>query len=402
MMDAVAIASIIGILIAGTICVAWMVIIVNSRISARHLPTLIKTEQTEMPKISVILPARDEEDYVGLCLRTLVKQDYPKYEIIAIDDRSEDATYSIMWAFARKYPDLITVIKAPEKPAEWVGKTWACVQGCEKATGDLLLFTDADTEHKPDAMGLAVNHMLAKNLDVLTLTQKIKTPEFWTRITMPVITGFKLAYPDGIVLFSAKAVNDPKNKMGGLLGAYFLIKKSVYDAVEGHAGVKNEILEDWVLGRKIKRAGYSVNIANGGSLVTALWARDLPTLDQSFTRLMAPIATNQKGKSIRECIALVSLLFAPYVLLLGSIPLALYDWNLPTFAFVMSSLAASVSHIVSYVYQAKSLGIPLRNAIFAPLAGYVASTGFINGLRGTAIWHEQKYQKKDIIAPDAI
>lgn len=127
---------------------AWIYLIKSMTDSFRLAPYLDKFENTSKtsPRVSVILPARNEEKHIKRCLDSLVGQDYKNFEIIAIDDSSDDATGKIISEYAKRHEKIIAVSAKP-KPDGWMGKNWACMQGYDKATGELLLFTDADTHH---------------------------------------------------------------------------------------------------------------------------------------------------------------------------------------------------------------------------------------------------------------
>ncbi|HVD09000.1 MAG TPA: glycosyltransferase family 2 protein, partial [Nitrososphaeraceae archaeon] len=116
------------------------------------------------PKVSIIVPARNEEETILICLQSLLSQDYDNYEVIAIDDSSTDKTPSIISELSEKNHRLIAV-KAPSRPEDWIGKNWACFQGYQKSSGEILLFTDADTVHKTDSLSSAVNTMIHGGLD---------------------------------------------------------------------------------------------------------------------------------------------------------------------------------------------------------------------------------------------
>jgi len=125
------------------ICGAWIFLIKSMINSFRLTPYLDKFENTSKvsPKVSIILPARNEEEFIGKCLDSLITQDYENYEIIVIDDSSEDATGEIISEYAKKHSKIISVSARP-KPEGWMGKNWACMEGYRESTGELLLFTD--------------------------------------------------------------------------------------------------------------------------------------------------------------------------------------------------------------------------------------------------------------------
>ena len=128
---------------------AWLSLMHSMYQSFTKVPFLDRFENksTTTPKVSVILPARNEEQFIGKCLETLSYQDYSNFEIIAIDDSSDDKTGEIIEKFAKNDSRVIHV-SARDKPENWMGKNWACMEGFKEATGELILFTDADTKFK--------------------------------------------------------------------------------------------------------------------------------------------------------------------------------------------------------------------------------------------------------------
>ncbi|SVB30636.1 uncharacterized protein METZ01_LOCUS183490, partial [marine metagenome] len=153
---------------------AWTVLIRSMLRTFHESPFLDKFEKKECgkPKVSIILPARNEEKFIEKCLDSLVNQDYDNYEVIAINDSSEDLTGSIIKKYSEKFPKVIFVDAKP-KPDGWIGKNWACIEGYKKASGDLLLFTDADTTHTNSVISLAVSHLLSLELDALTVIPRM-------------------------------------------------------------------------------------------------------------------------------------------------------------------------------------------------------------------------------------
>ena len=170
---------------------AWIFLIKSMTVSFRDTPLLEKFPNIEHnnPKVSIILPARNEEKFIGKCLDSLLNQEYPNYEIIVIDDSSEDSTGKIIEEYAKKNSKIIHVTARP-KPDDWMGKNWACMEGYRQSTGELLLCTDSDTNHSSKVISLAVSHLLASHLDALTVIPKMLCLDFWTKITLPMISTF--------------------------------------------------------------------------------------------------------------------------------------------------------------------------------------------------------------------
>lgn len=143
-----------------SVSVAWIFLIKSMWITFRDSPFLDRynSKPHHMPKVSVILPARNEEMFIEKCINSLLEQDYQNYEIIAIDDTSDDSTGELIKKIARKNPKVIHVQAGP-KPDKWIGKNWACIEGFKRSSGELLLFTDADTIHTSKTISLSVDHL---------------------------------------------------------------------------------------------------------------------------------------------------------------------------------------------------------------------------------------------------
>jgi len=376
------------------ICGAWVFLIKSMLDSFRLTPYLDKFENTSKtnPKVSIILPARNEEEFIGKCLDSLIKQDYENYEIIVIDDSSEDKTGGIISEYAKKYPKIIPVSAKP-KPDGWMGKNWACMEGYGKATGELLLFTDADTTHAENVITLAVSHLNSFGLDALSAIPKMLTFDFWTNITLPMISTFLHTR------FSALNVNNPAKKTGYFFGSFFILKKTTYQEIGTHEGVKQEIIEDGALGKKVKDAGYKMKMVRGEHLIEAIWARDKGTLWNALKRLMVPLYLQSGKIAIGIFFAIVFLLFVPFPILAISTSLAIEATSAKILC--MTSAIASVLIYIGAIIEVKiGLKLKLVYAIFAPLGSLVVVLGFLSGLlqakrKSAVTWRGRSYSMKD-------
>ncbi len=373
---------------------AWVFLIKTMVDSFRFTPYLDRFENTTktFPKVSIILPARNEEEFLGKCLDSLIHQDYKDYEIIAIDDSSEDSTGKIISEYAKKNSKVIHV-SAREKPDGWMGKNWACMEGYRKATGELLLFTDADTTHKPNVISLAVSHLLSFELDALSTIPKMLTFDFWTKITLPMISTFLHTR------FSALNVNNPAKKTGYFFGSFFILKKSTYEQVGMHEGVKHEIIEDGALGKKVKESGFKMKMVRGEHLVEAIWARDKITLWNALKRLMVPLYLQSGKIAIGIFFAVLFLLFVPFPIFATSVLLS--SETLSSMILCVTAFVASLLIYIGAVIEAK-IGLELRfvHALFAPLGSLVVVLGFLSGLlqakkTSSVTWRGRSYSMKD-------
>ena len=376
------------------ICGAWIFLIKSMSDSFRLTPYLDKFKNTAetTPKVSVILPARNEENFISKCLDSLIKQDYENYEVIVIDDSSEDKTGKIISEYAKKSSKIIPV-SARSKPDGWMGKNWACMEGYRKVTGDLLLFTDADTNHSEKVISLSVAHLISLNLDALSAIPKMLAFDFWTKITIPMISTFLHTR------FSALNVNNPSKKTGYFFGSFFIIKKKTYEEVGMHEGVKQEIIEDGALGKKVKESGYKMRMVRGDHMIDAIWARDKNTLWNALKRLMVPLYLQSGKIAIGIFFAVLFLLFIPFPTAIAAA--ALPADTISAKMLCVTSVIASILIYTGAIIETK-IGLKLRwfYALFAPIGSLVVVLGFLSGLlqaksSSSVTWRGRSYSMKD-------
>ncbi len=353
-------------------------------------PRLAKYGSTEGQMVSVILPARNEEKYIEKCLESLAVQDYQNLEILAIDDSSDDETGNIIEKMSKKYKNIIHV-KAGPKPDGWIGKNWPCAQGRKHATGELLFFTDADTVHSPHALSAALSHMNLKKLDAITVMPRLLTLDFWTAVTLPIITVFLNT------VYSASKVNDPSKSTGYFYGSFFIINANVYDQIGGHYRTRAEIVEDGVLGRIVKNSKYKMLIVSGTENVTAVWARDRRTLWNAIKRLIVPIASSNQRQAIGITVAVAFLMMIPFVLVPYAFTLLVYGVN--SQVLFASSLAAAAAVFVGAAVDSRIMQSNILYSVFAPLGGVILTLGFFSGALvpsgGSVSWRGIKYSNTD-------
>jgi glycosyltransferase involved in cell wall biosynthesis len=376
------------------ICVAWIFLIKSMVDSFRFTPYLDKFENTSKtnPKVSVILPARNEEEFISKCLDSLIDQDYKNYEIIVIDDSSEDNTQKIIYKYAEKYSKVIPIIARP-KPDGWMGKNWACMEGYNKAGGEILLFTDADTRHSQNVISLSVGHLTSFNLDALSAIPKMITFDFWTKVTLPMISTFLHSR------FSALNVNNPAKKTGYFFGSFFILKKKTYENVGMHEGVKHEIIEDGALGKKVKEAGHKMKMVRGDHLIDAVWARDKSTLWNALKRLMIPLYLQSGKIAIGIFFAVAFLLFVPFPIFVVSLSIPIESVSSKILC-ISAAVASSLIYVGAIIETKIGLHLRLIHALFAPLGSLVVVLGFLSGLlqakrSESVMWRGRSYSMKD-------
>jgi chlorobactene glucosyltransferase len=211
-------------------------------------------------RVSILVPARDEERAIGRCLSSLLAQDYPDFELLMLDDSSTDRTADIARGLMAGHPHHRVITGAP-LPEGWTGKNWACHQLSQAATGDRLLFTDADTVHSPGALSAAVSLAAATRADLLSAWPRLITLTLGEKMIIPVLHIIALGWFPlaGIRLLQARprlaALVSPRflRAWGGANGQFVLFTRAGYESIGGHAAVRDHIVEDVALGREVAR-----------------------------------------------------------------------------------------------------------------------------------------------------
>lgn len=216
------------------------------------------------PSISLIFAARDEEEKLPTALATLAALDFPHLEIIAVDDRSQDASGRILDDFAAAHLGFRTLHVA-EIPDGWLGKTHALQMGFEASSGEWLLFTDADVRFKPDVIRLAVTLAQEHKLDHLTLLCNVEMHGFWEKT---LITFFGLAFH---LATDAYRVSNPNSRAYVGVGAFQLLRRSTYEAIGTHQRLAMEVVDDMKLAKLVKRSGFRSCVAIAQEFVIVRW-----------------------------------------------------------------------------------------------------------------------------------
>ena len=397
---------------------AWLYFLIYTIISFKRLPKLESVNQQqqhavvrdESPKVSVILPARNEEKYIAKCLDSLLKQSYPNFEIVAINDSSSDRTGEIIQRY-HIINSKVVAINAEPKPEEvWIGKNWACYQGYLNSTGEIFLFTDADTVHSTSTMSLAVTYLTKQGLDALTAIPKILLEEnIWIKITLPLL--WTLSYAK----YSALLANNPKSKIGYFFGSFFVITRKTYEAVGTHKAVKTEIVEDGALGRKVKEEKFKLRVVRGEKYIDATWARDFNTLWHGLRRLMIPLYQRERTNALLMTISSFLLLLLPFIVLPFFVLFSntivtithyfmdgYYRYNsgqLYDFLLLVDIMTIAILFLTGIVQSKYTL---FQNSIYAlgsPLAGVIIFFAFVSSIfdakKNAVNWKDRKYTIKE-------
>src|SRR6266851_268958 len=259
------------------------------------------------PTVSVIVPARNEEACLDPCLRSLVAQAGVTFEIIVVDDHSTDRTRNIARSFA---DPPVRVVEAGPLPAGWTGKNNAVTAGSQAARGEWLLFTDADTIHRPGSLARTLAEAKRQGAAMLSYSPEQVVESFWEKAVMPVI------FAELAATFRSSQVSDPNSSAAAANGQYILITREAYDAVGGHAAIAANLLEDVALARAVKRSGRKIFFRYGGDAVRTRMYRSFAQLREGWTKNLALLFPRPR--------ALALLRMAEFLLIVGNLVAAIW------------------------------------------------------------------------------
>ncbi|MCG3177218.1 MAG: hypothetical protein MOGMAGMI_02186 [Candidatus Omnitrophica bacterium] len=231
------------------------------------------------PRVSVIIPARNEERNIGRCLDSILVQDYPDYEVIVVDDRSGDRTPEILEDYRGRSGGRLRIVRVEQLPPGWTGKNHAMWVGSRAAASDWLLFTDADTRHDRLCLASAVTTALKGDIDFLTLAPETESVTFWEKTVQP------LAVSSIALWFDPRKVNDPKSGVVIANGQFILVRRSVYEAVGGSQAVKDRVVEDVELARLVRGSGHAIKFLDGTLLYATRMYSSLAEIKTGWTRI---------------------------------------------------------------------------------------------------------------------
>jgi len=269
-----------GIGLFGLIALFWVTYGLRVAYGATRLPWVrdfLPAPDANCPRISLLFAARDEEEKLPAALATLMEIDYPELEVVAVDDRSQDATGRILDEFAAAHPRL-RVVHVDTLPKGWLGKPHALQKAYEASSGEWLLFTDADVRFKPDVLRRAISLVQMHNLDHLTLLGDVEMIGFWETV---LITFFGLGFH--IAANPAQASNPRSSRYVGV-GAFQLAQRSAYEASGTHRRLAMEVVDDMKLGKIVKQAGFRSACGVAQDSVAVRWHAGAGNLVRGVTK----------------------------------------------------------------------------------------------------------------------
>jgi len=338
------------------------------------------------PRVSIIVPARDEEADIAEALTRLLALDYDNYEVIAVDDRSTDRTGEIIdrIAASAKAHGRLKVIHINSLPAGWLGKTHAMWTAAKQASGDWLLFTDADVLFKPDSLRRALAYAEAEPADHVVLLPRMimKRPG----------EKMMIAFFQTLFVFGHRPwkVADPKAKDHMGMGAFNLVRRRVYDAIGSYERLRMEVLDDMKLGKVVKNAGYAQRNVFGEDLISVRWARGAMGVVRNLTKNFFAVMSFQWPRLLLSCFALAFLNLLPFL----GIWLA-HGWARLPYAVALASM------FLIYVGVSRKSAVPSYYFVLHPVSTalfvYTMLLSMILTLsRGGVVWRGTKYPLEEL------
>lgn len=336
----------------------------------------------------MIVPARNEAHNIERCVRSLLASGYPHLELIVVDDRSDDGTGAIADRLAAA-DSRVRVLHGAERPADWFGKPWACWQGFELATGALLLFTDADTEHGPELLARAVAALDTEHVDLVTVMPRQEMVSFWERVVQPfffLMLGLRYGSP--------ARINRNRNPRHGIAnGQFILVTRESYVAVGGHRVLKGTVIEDLMMGVNYLKAGKRHLFAVADRDMTTRMYTSLPSIIEGWSKnfFMGALST-MRSKPLTYLATIWSLIVpALFLLPLAFILVGLVLQRPAWLAFgVVSYLGASL--MIGLILGAST--VPRRYGLLHPLGAAVQARIILRAIRrgtGHIEWKGRTY-----------
>jgi chlorobactene glucosyltransferase len=246
-----------------------IVLLIISLSNLRYLRRLhIYPQPPNFPRFSVLVPARNEEENIGNCVSTLLSQDYPYFQVIVVDDNSTDRTWEILQKLASKDTRL-KLLKGKPLPQDWLGKHWACHQLAQTADGELLLFVDADTTYQPDMLRHAAGAIIAEKAALISALPRQIVVTWSELLSVPALYFSILC---GIPLGLTNRQRNPL--LLAVIGQFMLFRREAYTAVGGYAGVRQNVVDDIAIGRKVIGMRFAYSLLDGNGQVSCRMYRN--------------------------------------------------------------------------------------------------------------------------------
>jgi glycosyltransferase involved in cell wall biosynthesis len=249
----------------------WLFHAVAAQRGMRQIADLTQPEYavapgTKLPRVSIIVPARNEAAMIETAVRSLLAIDYLDYELVVVDDRSEDATGEILDRLKTEHGERLTVVHVCELPAGWLGKTHAMWSAAVAATGEWILFSDADVVHAPTALRRVVHYAEQEQAAHMAMLP--------TMLMESVGERMMISFFQAMFIFAHRPwkVRDPNARDAMGVGAFNMVRRTAYEKIGTYRSMRLSVVDDMRLGEEVKQAGLASRVAFGDGMVNVRWA----------------------------------------------------------------------------------------------------------------------------------
>jgi hypothetical protein len=344
------------------------------------LRDLRPSDPARWPSLSVVIPACNEASSIEGALRSRLTQDYPNLEVVVVEDRSTDATSSIVDRIAAEDPRL-KALHIQELPRGWLGKLHALHRGAEAASGEWLLFTDADVHFAPETLRRAVAYCEERGLDFLTAM-----PEF-TPLGSLLDVPISVFVRNVAMGAQAREVEDPASRLAVGGGVFNLVRRSAFEKTPGFSYLKLEVADDVSFGQMMKRGGARCSVVNARGMICLRFYESIAEMARGCEKAgFAVIGRFSHARLLAVTLLYLGLELSPFVALA---PLGI-PW-LPAAGALMIGVALTSTALVN-----RSFGRSVLPALFSPLgavliAVFFLRSGYLAWRRGGVAWRGTLY-----------
>jgi len=352
----------------------------------RGVPVLLRDRSPppgRWPRVSLIVPARNEVETLGPAMRSRLAEGYPALEVVLVDDRSTDGTGALVDAIAAE-DSRVRALHLDSIPPGWLGKLHAMSEGLRRATGEWILFSDADVHLAPGTIARAVSLAEAQRLDHLSLLPQLD-PATW--LVDAALASFTRT---GLVLGRVWLVSDPRSKVGGSVGAFGLVRRDALERSPGIEHLRLEVADDLALGQMLKSSGSRSALANGRELVRIHWYRSLAELTRG-TEKGAAVFDHRLLPALCWTGALGALELGPF-LAAAFAPSAIAHWM---------GLGGAALLLGSTLWMCRFAGQRTLPALLSPLGVVVNGVlllraAVVGKIRGGVQWRSTLYSPQEL------
>ncbi|MGB9694716.1 MAG: glycosyltransferase [Caldisericaceae bacterium] len=356
----------------------------NTLLNAIIVKKPIKRSCFQEIRVSVLVPARNEEGTIEKCINSLLSQDYENIEIVVLDDNSSDRTSEIIKSI--KDRRLIMIDGKEEPPEGWTGKNWACYRLYLHSTGDILIFADADTYFAGNAVSIMVDEMQSKNLDFITGIPREDTISFGEKVTVPFLNFSILSMFPIFLSFLSRYFYF----FMFANGQFMMFKRKSYEKIQGHKGVKGAIVEDIELSKVARKSNLRVGIFNLSELVGCRMYKSFREAFIGLSKSYFPLFELRLIPSLFVWIWMLVISFAPIF--------ALVFRNPPIVKFLAA--ASIFETLLIWLIASIKFKLPRELPLYYPLVSLVNSIiGFASVflvITGKSTWKGRAIRRKNI------